>query len=96
MLRYPPRLLEYAARQVEAITTIGRLVDLSFDVNFSAKDRDQYGHFCLNIDTLLAGDKWSFLNSISFPNSTSFFLFPKLYKIGALKVVQHNLDYRCV
>ena len=85
--RYSPRVLEYAAQQLEAILPTTDSVNIFFDINWNAKDHHRYGHLYRGIDEVLARYRQSSLKNVHLHESISFLLFPRLYRTGALRVL---------
>ena len=94
--RYPPSVLEYATRQLRAISSLNISVEVSFDIKLNARNRYQCGDLYRSIDDVLAGDILTFSRRIFLHKTIHPFLFPKLYKIGALKVLEDSREEKYV
>ena len=94
--RYPPRVLEHATRQLRAISSLNISVEVSFDIKLNARNRYQCGDLYRSIDDVLAGDILTFSRRIFLHKTIHPFLFPKLYKIGALKVLEDSREEKYV
>ena len=82
--------LQYAVKQLKGVGSLGGLVQVTFDVAIYTTSGRLNENTCQTLDELLSGNKFPSLNSIFLHDSINFQHFPKLNKLGLLKILSHS------
>ena len=78
-------VLSYATRQLEAITSECKLVEVTFDISLHDIEDQLDPDMCRVIDDALTGGKFPSLENVYLHKTIAFLSFPKLCKAGLLR-----------
>ena len=78
-------VLPYATRQLGAITSECKLVEVAFDISLHDIEDQLDPDMCRVIDDALTGSKFPSLESVYLHRTITFLSFPKLCKAGILR-----------
>ena len=82
-------ILQYAARQLNAITSAPNLTHVTFDLGLDHRHKPDESQ-CKILDSRLAGDRFPSLQSVMLHRTIPFGLFPKLHVAGKLLTLNES------
>ena len=77
--------LRYAVEQLNAISSGSALLEITLDTIHP--ESNEIEDLCLVLDTILIGDRFPSLRNVCLTDTQQFRLFPKLCRLGFLKVL---------